>query len=508
MINVALVSVIRRWYHRENVSIREIAKRTRLSRNTVRKYIHAIELDPQYPDRVSPSKLDDYSPTLTSWLHRETKRHRKQRKTVKQLYFDLQKLGFDGSYDRVAAFAREWRKEQAIAAQKAGKQAYVPLLFKLGEAFQFDWGDGWASIGGKTVKLQIAHFKLCCSRASYLRAYWTQTHEMLFDAHNHAFRVFGGVPERGIYDNMKTAVDKVGRGKQRDINRRFQSMVSHYLYDADFCNAAAGWEKGQVEKMVQDARQGLWQNAPRFKTLEDLNQWLEEQCIQEWQTKPHREYPKRTVADVWREEKASLMAKPADFDGFVESTHRVTSTCLVRFERNSYSVPASFANRTVSLHTYPDRLVMVAEGQEIAIHERVFSRDHNSSGETRYQWQHYLAVAQRKPGALRNGAPFDQMPESFKLLQKQLLKRPGGDREMADVLALVLHHDEQDVERAIIQALKHGHTSKAHVVNCLHRLVAPETPKPLSTPPNMALQVEPEANTHRYDQLRGQHHAH
>jgi len=80
---------------------------------------------------------------------------------------------------------------------------------------------------------------------------------MLFNAHNHLFRVFGGVPERGICDNMKTAVDKVGRGKERVVNRRFQTMVSHYLFEAEFCNPAASWEKGQAEKVVQDARNGL-----------------------------------------------------------------------------------------------------------------------------------------------------------------------------------------------------------------------------------------------------------
>ena len=508
MINVALVSVIRRWHFREGMPIREVARRTGLSRNTVRKYLSSKELDPKYPQRHSPSLLDEYCQTLTNWLFRESKRHRKQRKSVKQLYFDLQLLGYEGSYDRVAAFARRWKQEQHIAHQKTGKQAYVPLRFAMGEAFQFDWGDGWATIDGKKVKLQVAHFKLSCSRAFYLRAYWTQTHEMLFDAHNHAFRVFGGVPERGIYDNMKTAVDKVGRGKERVVNRRFQTMVSHYLFDADFCNAAAGWEKGQVEKVVQDARNGLWQLAPRFASLSELNSWLEEQCKNEWQKTKHVEYSDRTIADVWLEEKRQLMTKPADFDGYVESTKRVSSTCLVNFERNRYSVPASFANQRISLHVYPARLEMIAEDRQVAVHHRVFNRDHNASGETIYDWHHYLAVAQRKPEALRNGAPFDELPDSFKSLQKILMRRPGGDREMVDILALVLHYDEKDVEQAITHALEIELPSKQHVVNCLHRLIDQGEPAPLTPPQSIELHQEPKANTVRYDQLRGNRHAH
>ena len=135
----------------------------------------------------------------------------------------------------------------------------MPLAFDPGEAFQFDWSEDWAIIGGERTKLQVAHTKLCYSRAFILRAYPQQTHEMLFDAHNHAFRVLGGVPRRGIYDNMRTAVDKVGRGKERQVNARFTAMVSHFLFEAEFCNPASGWEKGQIEKNVQDARHRLWQ---------------------------------------------------------------------------------------------------------------------------------------------------------------------------------------------------------------------------------------------------------
>ena len=140
--------------------------------------------------------------------------------------------------------------------------------------------------GGERVKLQVAHTKLSHSRAFLVRAYPLQTHEMLFDAHWHAFRVFGGVPGRGIYDNMKTAVDRVGRGKQRDINARFKAMASHYVFEPEFCNPAAGWEKGQVEKNVQDARNRMWQVMPVFKDLDELNQWLEDRCIALWAETP------------------------------------------------------------------------------------------------------------------------------------------------------------------------------------------------------------------------------
>ena len=190
------------------------------------------------------------------------------------------------------------------------------------------------------------------------------------------------------------------------------------------------------------------------------------------------------------------------FDGFVEHSKRVSSTCLVTFERNRYSVPASFANRVVSLRVYADKLVIVAEAQIITEHVRVITRDHSAQGKTFYDWRHYLSVLQRKPGALRNGAPFNELPESFKQLQRKLLKHVGGDREMVDILALVLLHDEQLVEKAVTLALQAGQASKQHVLNCLHRLQDKPKPDPLSPPSVLQLSTEPIANTGRYDALR------
>lgn len=421
------------------------------------------------------------------------------------MHSDLVKLGYDGSYERVAAFARAWRDDRKRAQQTTGRGTYVPLIFQPGEAFQFDWSEDWATIGGDRVKLQVAHIKLSHSRVFLVRAYLLQTHEMLFDAHWHAFRVFGGVPSRGIYDNMKTAVDRVGRGKQRDVNARFKAMASHYIFEPEFCNPAAGWEKGQVEKNVRDARHRLWQVMPVFSDLAKLNEWLEERCCTLWMETPHGSLP-GSIFDVWETEKPTLMELPPAFDGFVEHSKCVSPTCLITFERNRYSVPASFANRRVSLRVYPERLVIVTEGQVVCTHQRIIQRSHKNPGKVIYDWRHYLAVLQRKPGALRNGAPFAEMPETFRKLQALILQKPGGDREMVDILSLVLHHDEQAVLCAIDMALDDGVPTKTHILNLLHRLVdrKPITPPIVEPPAGLTLSDAPQANVGRYDGLREQ----
>jgi transposase len=508
VIDMALLSVIRRWHFREHLSIREICRRTGLSRNTIRKYLRSDTVEPTFkvPDR--PSKLDPFADRLSAWLKTEANKPRKQKRTVLQLHADLVSLGYGGSYNRVAAFAREWKADRQREMNTTGRGTFVPLTFAPGEAFQFDWSEDWAIIGNERTKLQVAHTKLSYSRAFIVRAYPLQTHEMLFDAHNHAFRVLGGVPRRGIYDNMKTAIDKVGRGKERDINARFLAMASHYLFELEFCNPASGWEKGQVEKNVQDARHRLWQPTPRFPSVDALNDWLEARCKEFWAQTPHGKM-QGSIADLWAEEVRTLMPASRPFDGFIEYTKRVTPTCLVHLERNRYSVPASFANRPVSLRVYPDRVVVAAEGVVICEHRRIIDRSHDQPGKTVYDWRHYLAVVQRKPGALRNGAPFLELPEAFRTLQQHLLKKPGGDREMVEILALVLQHDEDAVLLAVEMALETGVPTKTHVLNLLHRLVDGKSivPPTIDAPQALMLTNEPQANVERYDALRRVRHA-
>jgi transposase len=501
---MGLLNIIRKLRLRLGLPIREIARRTGLSRNTVKKYLKEGMIEPVFATPERSSKLEPFAEKLAGWLKTEAGKSRKQRRTLKQLHADLVRLGFTGSYNRVAAFARTWRADRQREQQTTGRGTFVPLTFRPGEAFQFDWSEDFAVLGGERTKLQVAHIKLSHSRAFLLRAYLLQTHEMLFDAHWHGFRVFGGVPGRGIYDNMRTAVDRVGRGKERQINMRFLAMTNHYVFEPEFCNPAAGWEKGQVEKHVRDSRHQMLQGMPDVPDLAALNAWLEQRCQELWRETAHGTLP-GTIADVWAEEQAALMPLPVAFDGFVELSKRVSPTCLISFERNRYSVPASFANRPVSLRIYPDRLVVAAEGNILCEHARLIQRSHDLPARTIYDRRHYLAVIQRKPGALRNGAPFMELPHAFQQLQEQMLRKPGGDREMVDILALVLQHDEEAVLTAVELALAEGVPTKTHVLNLLHRFIDGKTAGPnIDTPQALTLRREPKANVERYDGLRGE----
>ena len=503
MITMVIYAKIRRMFFREHLSISEIERRTSLSRNTIKKWLKAPdEAVTRYQRAKATGKLTLFEPRLLLALEADAHRPKRDRRTALMLFDAIQKEGFSGGYTIVTDFIRNWRNH---AATVGAKSAYVPLKFELGEAFQFDWSEEWLMVGGIHRKILAAHTKLCASRAFFLSAYPTQSHEMLFDAHTRAFTALGGVPRRGIYDNMKTAVDKVCKGKGRVVNTRFFAMTAHYLFDPDFCNVASGWEKGVVEKNVQDSRRRIWMDAKqqRFSSFNELNIWLEARCRALWSEVQHPEYVGITVADVLEQEQIYLMPMPTPFDGYVEVLARVSSTCLVSVQRNRYSVPCRLANHKIAVHLYPERIEAYVENMLVACHARLFDRD-----QTSYDWQHYIPLIDRKPGALRNGAPFADMPIPFTKLQAALRQRERqqGDRVMAKVLATVPSHGLEAVLVAVELVLESGVHSAEHVLNVLARLNQEGMPAQVET--SLKLTVEPLANTSRYDSLSTQEVSH
>jgi transposase len=366
---MALLGKIRAMHLRDGKSISEIARLTSLSRNTIKKWLKASAVAaPKYHRRDVPGKLAPHVDALLQALKADAQRPKRERRTVKALHAELKAAGYAGGYTRLTDYVRAWRMKQGASVSTG---AFVPLAFELGEAFQFDWSEEGLVVGGIYRRLQVAHMKLCASRAFWLVAYPSQGHEMLFDAHTRSFAALGGVARRGIYDNMKTAVDKVNKGKGRVVNARFAALCAHYLVDADFCNVASGWEKGRVEKNVQDSRRRVWIDAAkqRFGNFDELNAWLGVRCRGLWSEVRHPEHSQFSVAEVLEHERAHLMPMPEPFDGYVEQPARVSSTCLVAVQRNRYSVPCELAGQMVSARLYPTRVVVVADEAIVAHHE-------------------------------------------------------------------------------------------------------------------------------------------
>jgi hypothetical protein len=229
------------------------------------------------------------------------------------------------------------------------------------------------------VTVKVAHIRLCHSRMMFVRAYPRETQEMVFDAHARAFAFFKGACTRGIYDNMKTAVETVLVGKDRQYNRRFLQMCAHHLVDPLACTPASGWEKGQVENQVGLVRERFFTPRLRVGSYDELNAWLLDRCIAHAKAHPHPERPDRTVWEVFEEERPRLVAYRGRFDGFHALAASVSKTCLVRFDNNKHSVNAGAVGRPVEIHACADRIVIRQDGPVVGEHRRSFGR-----GETIY----------------------------------------------------------------------------------------------------------------------------
>ena len=362
MLVVETIAKISRAYFSQGKAIEEICRDLHVSRKVVRKVIRSNATEFHYERSQQPlPRIGPWREQLEVLLDENDGRLARERLTLIRIFEDLRALGYGGSYAAVRRYAIAWREKRASPTA----DAYVPLSFAPGEAYQFDWSHEIALIGGVTTTLKVAHVRLCHSRMMFVRAYPRESQEMVFDAHERAFAFFKGACARGIYDNMKTAVDAVFVGKDRQYNRRFLQMCSHHLIEPVACTPASGWEKGQVENQVGLVRERFFIPKPRFKSYDELNAWLLDRCLVFAKAHPHTEWPDRTIWEVFEEVSASAVGRP------------------------------------VEIHAYADQVVIRQDGRIVAEHQRSFGR-----GRTVYDPWHYVPVLARKPGALRNGAPF------------------------------------------------------------------------------------------------------
>ncbi len=304
MLVVETIAKIRRAYFVHGQPIKAICRELGVSRKVVRKVIRSEATEFRYERETQPlPKMGPWSAELDRLLVANESKAARERLTLIRLFEELRGLGYAGGYDAVRRYARRWSRERGASTASA----YVPLSFAPGEAYQFDWSHEVVLLSGVTVIVKVAHVRLCHSRMLFVRAYPRETQEMVFDAHDRAFALFKGACRRGIYDNMKTAVETIFVGKGRLYNRRFLQMCSHYLVDPVACTPASGWEKGQVENQVGLVRERFFTPRLRFKTLDELNGWLLDKCIAYAKVHRHPEFADQTIWEVFEAERPKLV---------------------------------------------------------------------------------------------------------------------------------------------------------------------------------------------------------
>jgi transposase len=496
MLIVETIAKIRRAYFVQQKPIKVICREFGLSRKVVRKVIRSEATEFRYTRTNQPlPKIGPWREELDALLLANEGKASRERLTLVRLFETLRSRGYEGGYDAVRRYARVWRQEQGPSVA----QAYVPLSFAPGEAYQFDWSHEIVLINGTTVTVKVAHVRLCHSRMLFVRAYPRESQEMVFDAHDRAFAFFKGACTRGIYDNMKTAVDTIFAGKERVYNRRFLQMCSHYLVDPVACTPASGWEKGQVENQVGMVRERFFTPRLRVKSYDELNGLLLDCCVAHAKAHRHPEMRERTVWEMFEAERPSLAPYAGRFDGFHAMPASVSKTCLVRFDNNKYSVAAGAVGRPVEIRAYAERIELRQDGRIVGEHARCFGRDR-----TVFDPWHYVPVLARKPGALRNGAPFKDwvLPAALERVRRKLAAVEDGDRQMVDILGAVLSDGLPAVEAACAEALREGVHSAAVILNILARRRQPAAPITIMTSDALRLRHEPAADCARYDSLR------
>ena len=496
MLVVETVAKIRRLHLAEGRSIKAICRELGLSRKVVRKVLRSGATELRYERTRQPlPKLGAWQAELDRLLEENAARSARERLTLIRLFEALRALGYEGGYDTVRRHARAWEKARASLPSAA----FVPLSFAPGEAYQFDWSHEVVVLGGATVTVKVAHVRLCHSRMMFVRDYPRETQEMVFVAHDRAFAFFRGTCTRGIYDNMKTAVDAIFVGKERAYNRRFLQMCSHYLVQPVACTPSSGWEKGQVENQVGLVRERFFAPRLRVKSYDELNALLLDRCVAHARAHRHPEQREQTVWEIFEAERPSLVSYAGRFDGFHAVPAAVSKTCLVRFDNNKYSVTAGAVGRPVEIRAYAERIEFRQDGRVVGEHRRCFGRD-----QTIYDPWHYVPVLARKPGALRNGAPFKDwlLPNALERIRRKLGSAEDGDRQMVDILTTVLSDGLTAVEAACAEALREGVHSADVVLNILARRRDPPVPAPILIPDALRLRHEPLADCSRYDSLR------
>ncbi len=447
MYAVESYAAVRRFVFVEGRSKREAAKVFGLSRGTIDKMC-AHSVPPGYRRKKPPArpKLDPLVPIIDAILKADTEAPKKQRHTAKRIFERIRdEHGYNGGYTVVADYVRQARQRTA--------EKFVPLAHPAGHA-QVDFGEAVGVIGGVECKLHIFFMDLPHSDAPFMKAYPAETTEAFLDGHVSAFAFFGGVPLSILYDNTKLAVAKICGDGKRERTRAFTGLISHYLFDDRFGRPGKGNDKGKVEGLVKNGRRRFLTPVPVAASFEELNARLEAACLKDQDRRAGRHdktIGERLLADL--EAFNSLPATP--FEPCEVRTARVSSTSLVRYRSNDYSVPTTHGHRSVILKGFVDEVVIFAGNDEIARHPRSYDR-----GAFVFDPLHYLALIEKKPGALDQAAPLQgwDLPEQFGHLRRLLERRMGnkGKREFIQVLRLMETFDASVVASAVCQAIRIG----------------------------------------------------
>ena len=447
MFAVEVYAAVRQFVFIAGNSRREAARVFGLSRETISKMCR-FSLPPGYrrTKTVEKPKLGPLLAVIEAILEADRTAPAKQRHTAKRIFERLRdEHGFAGGYTVV--------KDHVRRQKIGGREVFVPLAHPPGHA-QVDFGEAVGVIGGVRQKIHFFCLDLPQSDACFVKAYPRETTEAFLDGHVSAFAFFGGVPLSILYDNLKIAVAKICGDGKRERTRAFTELVSHCLFDDRFGRPGKGNDKGKVEGLVKYARANFMTPIPVASSFDALNAMLGERCRGRQDDRAGRHATtigERLVADL-----AVLRALPAvPLEPCEKRAARVSSTALVRYRCNDYSVPTAYGFQDVVVKGFVGEVMILCGGREIARHLRCYGE-----GVFVFDPLHYLALIETKPNALDQAAALQgwDLPEVFQHLRHLLEARMGnrGKREFIQVLRLMEAIPKDIVTFAVSEAIRLG----------------------------------------------------
>ncbi len=396
------------------------------------------------------SKLDPFLPVIEEILKSDRTSHRKQRHTAQKIFERLRdEHGYTGGRTLVAMAVKDLKQKS--------REVFLPLSHPPGEA-QVDFGFADVHLNGVLTKVALFVMTLPYSDAIFIQAFPRECTESFQEGHVRAFAFFDGVPTRISYDNSKIAVGKIVGDRERQVTREFLRLKSHFLYEDHFCLVRRPNEKGHVERLLDYARKTFLVPVPQVRSLEELNAQLAALCEKDL-ARTLRGKPACKQVLLQEERSQFLRQIPKEeFSSFRVELAQVDALSLVRFDRNSYSVPTKYAYRPITVKATIDQVHLICEGELVATHPRCWDKQ-----QFFYDPVHYLALLERKPGGFDHAKPFENwdLPVSFGILRRRFeaMFSGPGTREFIKVLRLLENHSLSSLKAAVHQALEIGATS-------------------------------------------------
>jgi transposase len=470
IIEVDLYEKIRTLHVHDKKSQREIARLLGISRTTVKKYCDGsnVPWERKGASGRTPYMItEDVIEFIKTCLRQdENENIKKQKHTARRIYDRLvDECGYTGGESTI--------RQIVASLRQTAPKAFVPLSFDPGEAVQIDWGEATIYLQGRKMKIQLFCMRQCSSADMFVKAFMRPNEESFLEGNRSGFEHFHGVPDRVIFDNAKVAV-KEGFGTHAVAQDRYRAMAAHYAFQPEFCNVAAGHEKGLVEGLVGWIRRNVLVPLPRVDSMDELNATLLQRCIKYRKHKINgRELTVGEMADIEKFRLTSL--PPYRFDISKTLTASVDEFSTVRFDGNHYSVPVTYVNKDVSIKGYGNEIVIIYQQSEIATYPRCYGR-----GQTQYRLEHYLDLLERKPRSVFNAKPVKSTVSSVLI---DIGKRLAHPREMVKLLRLCVDHGEDKVIAAANASLAGGHVS-------FERIQALLTPSTTAAPMSISGEIK------------------